>query len=201
MSTPPPRHNKPTGRRTGDSGTRETILTAALTLFAEHGYEGTSLRAIASVAHVDPALIRHFFGDKEALFAAAVADRTIIHTRLAAAVGTDASTAGRDITNAYLSLWEQEDSRRILLALVRSAMSSTTAADMLREALLTHTQKNAANDAEQRTHVALAAAHLFGVAMARHLMQLPPVADLSHDELVEQIAPTIQRYITGQHAS
>ena len=61
---------RPTGRRGGDSGTRDDILRAARDLFAARGYDGASLRAIAAQAGVDPALIRHFFGDKDGLFAA-----------------------------------------------------------------------------------------------------------------------------------
>ena len=63
----------PAGRRKGDSGTREAILSAAKQSFAEQGYAGTSLRALARTAAVDPALITHFFGSKDGLFEAALA--------------------------------------------------------------------------------------------------------------------------------
>ena len=61
-----------TGRRGGDSGTREAILDAARKRFAAHGYAGATIRRIAADAGVDPALVHHFFGTKERLFAAAV---------------------------------------------------------------------------------------------------------------------------------
>src|SRR5215831_16860854 len=61
-----------TGRRAGDSGTREAILQAARAQFAEHGYDGATIRAIAAAAGVDPALVHHFYGSKESLFAAAM---------------------------------------------------------------------------------------------------------------------------------
>ena len=61
-----------TGRRGGDSGTREAILDAARKRFAAHGYDGATIRRIAADAGVDPALVHHFFGTKERLFAAAV---------------------------------------------------------------------------------------------------------------------------------
>ena len=59
-------------RRAGDSGTSEAILEAARAQFAEHGYRGATIRAIAATAGVDPALVHHFYGTKEALFAAAM---------------------------------------------------------------------------------------------------------------------------------
>ncbi len=61
-----------TGRRPGDSGTRAAILDAARRAFAERGYDLASIRAVAEVAGVDPALVRHYFGSKEGLFVAAM---------------------------------------------------------------------------------------------------------------------------------
>lgn len=65
-----PTSGRPLGRRPADSGTRETILAAARSTFAESGYDGASLRAIARRAGVDAALPHHCFGSKEGLFAA-----------------------------------------------------------------------------------------------------------------------------------
>ena len=76
----------PPRRRAGNSGTRDAILDAAISLFSERGYESSSMRAIAAGAGVDPALIRHFFSDKETLFATAIADRTPIFEQLAASL-------------------------------------------------------------------------------------------------------------------
>ena len=52
--------------------TRKSIATAAARLFAEHGYEKTSVRAIGAAAGVDPALIIRYFGSKEDLFLATI---------------------------------------------------------------------------------------------------------------------------------
>ncbi len=69
---PATRRGARTGRRAGDSGTREAILQAARAQFAERGYDGATIRAIAAAAAVDPALVHHFYGSKESLFAAAM---------------------------------------------------------------------------------------------------------------------------------
>ena len=47
------------------------ILTEARTSFAEHGFAGTTVRAIARAADVDPALVHHYYGSKENLLDAA----------------------------------------------------------------------------------------------------------------------------------
>ncbi|MCL2467507.1 MAG: TetR family transcriptional regulator [Micrococcales bacterium] len=185
---------RPTGRRTGDSGTRDAILDAALTLFAERGYDAASVRAIAESAGVDPALIRHFFGDKNTLFATVVADRTSIPARLGAALDGDPSTLGARVADAYLRLWEDPQTRPTLLALVRSATTSPHAADMLRD-LLAGRAPALAPDKAQGT--ALAASHLFGIAFTRHIIKLPAITACDHDTLVAAVAPTIQHYLTA----
>jgi AcrR family transcriptional regulator len=48
-----------TGRRPGKQDTREVILAAAREVFADRGYDGASIRAIATGAGVDPALVHH----------------------------------------------------------------------------------------------------------------------------------------------
>lgn len=189
---------RPTGRRTGESGTRAAILDAARDLFSEHGYEGASIRAIAMRAGVDSGLIRHFYGDKESLFAVTMADRTVIPERMALAFLGAPEGLGARMTDAYLRLWEDEDTRPILLGLVRSAMTSPRAAELLAEVLTSRVRENAtlpAVDDPQAQRRVLAASHLFGVAVARHVIRLPIVADMSHQELVAQLAPTIQAYL------
>ncbi|KAF1065698.1 TetR/AcrR family transcriptional regulator [Variovorax sp.] len=47
---------------------REAILRAAERLFAEHGFEGCSLRAVADLAKVNQGMIHYFFKSKDALF-------------------------------------------------------------------------------------------------------------------------------------
>ena len=47
---------------------RETILSTAMKLFGEKGFEGTSVRDIAKAADVNLAMISYYFGSKEKLF-------------------------------------------------------------------------------------------------------------------------------------
>jgi AcrR family transcriptional regulator len=197
---PTPHANPRTGRRAGDSGTREAILEAATAQFAAHGYQGASIRAIAADAGVDPALIRRFFGDKEALFARVVADRTSIFERLAAALPGDPAAIGTRVTDTYLRLWEQPGTRPTLLALTRSATTSDKAARMLRDALSGHVREHAGElDSQRAQLLALAGSHLFGLAVARHIIEVPAITQLTLDELVAQVAPTIQRYLAATH--
>ena len=60
------------GRRPAGEDTRGLITEAARSEFADKGYEGTSMRAVARVAGVDPALVHHYFEGKADLFAQSV---------------------------------------------------------------------------------------------------------------------------------
>jgi AcrR family transcriptional regulator len=194
----PPARRRPSGRRAGDSGTHDAILDAARDLFADKGYDGASMRAIAAQAGVDPALVRHFFTDKQTLFAATMADRTAIPQRLAAAFAGPPEERGRRLTAAYFGLWEDDDMRPILLGLVRSAMTSGHAVMMLIEALTARARQDAPVpliDSPAARGFSLAAYHQFGTSVARHVLQVPMLADLSLDELVDLVAPTIERYL------
>jgi AcrR family transcriptional regulator len=191
---------RPTGRRPGDSGTRDAIVDAANQLFAERGYEGASMRAIAAAAGVDPALIRHFFADKDTLFATVVADRTSIFDRLAASLAGDQASVGQRVADTYLRLWEQPPTQPILMAITRSATTSDKARQMLRDALDSRIRAHAGQpDPYQDRLIALAGAHLFGLAVARYIIKVPSITQLTHQELVAQVAPTIHRYLTGNH--
>ena len=72
----PPKPRRTPGRPTRDSADqRAHLLDSAIECFVAHGIAATSLRAIASRAHVTPALLHYYFGDKEQLLAALVEER------------------------------------------------------------------------------------------------------------------------------
>src|SRR5918999_3493174 len=111
------------GRRPGESGTREAIAGAARRLFAERGYDRTTIRAIAAEAGVDPALVVHFFGSKEALFRAVIEwpfDPEVLLERLAA---PGPESIGRRLARGFLEFWDSADIGPRLQAVLRSAVT------------------------------------------------------------------------------
>lgn len=156
------------------------------------------MRAIAKQAGVDPALVRHFFTDKETLFAATMTDRSVIIERLRAALVGDPDGLGERVTNEYLLLWEDDELRPVMMALVRSATTSQSAADLLIEHFSARMHGDVLEPGAPVTQLrgtALAASHLLGVAVARHILHVPALAEIPHDELVQTIAPAIQNYL------
>lgn len=188
---------RPTGRRPGDSRTRETIRDAALRMFAEHGY-GASVRAIASAAGVDPGLVRHYYGDKDGLFTTVVAERLHLAPLLSQTLAADPEVAAPEFARAYLGIWEQPAVRPLLLALVRSATSSPRAAHTLRDMLGARIRAASGGDLEWEQRLALAGASLMGIAVARYVVGVGPLAEMAYDELVEHVTPAVRGYLAGE---
>ena len=201
------------GRRAGDSGTREAILDAARHRFADHGYDGATIRGIAGDAGVDPALVHHFYGTKERLFAAAmrmpVVPSEVLSLALAAGAGdNDAATPGQRMVDTVLTIWEQPEVHGVMLGLLRSAVTSDKAADLLREfltdAILGPVSAIARADApgEAAYRAGMVASQMLGVAVTRYLLRLGPVASATPRDLAVTLGPTIDRYLTGDiHAA
>jgi AcrR family transcriptional regulator len=189
-----------TGRRPGTSGTREAILRSAREAFGEHGYEKTTIRDVARRAGVDPALVHHYFGPKPDLFTAAL-DLPVNPADMAAAMlAKQAEATGEHIVGVFLGIWEQGSNRHPLMALIRSATSSEEAAAMLREFATTEVFSRVVHalgtpDAQLRANLVLS--QLFGLAMARYIIKVEPIASMPPAAVVAAVGPTVQRYLTG----
>jgi AcrR family transcriptional regulator len=191
-----------TGRRPGNPDTREAILSAARDAFAERGYDAASIRAIATRAGVDPALVHHYFGTKEQLFLAAM-QLPVNPIEIIRAVGEgDRDGAGERLVRAFLSVWDSP-AGGAAAALLRSAVSSEWGARMLREFVTRQILRRVLRmlEMEHEPHgnlrVALAASQLVGLAMTRYIVKIEPIASTPRESLVAAVAPTLQRYLTG----
>jgi AcrR family transcriptional regulator len=189
-----------TGRRAGDSGTREAILEAARARFAEHGYDGATIRGIAADAGVDPALVHHFYGTKEKLFVAAMHFPIVPSEVIGRVAGTDRELLGETITRTILGVWEHEETRAQSLALLRSAVTNEQAAAMIRgfvtSAILNVIATVAQGD-EPEYRASLVASQVLGLGIARYVVAIEPLASASIEDVVAAVAPTLQRYLTG----
>ncbi|MGW4798371.1 TetR/AcrR family transcriptional regulator [Nonomuraea sp. NPDC004297] len=190
-----------TGRRPGTSTTRDEIVAAAAASFSEAGYDGTSLRQVAADAGVDPALVRRFFGGKEQLFSAVVAE--VFQPEQAVRALSDGPRAelGERLARFVLTLLGDVRRPGPLLGLIRSAATSEHAAAQVREFLARDmlgrlTRQLGVDHPELRA--ALAAGQLVGLAITRYAVQVDVLVTTTPDELVRWVAPTLQRYLTGR---
>lgn len=178
-------------RRTKSDRTRDTILEAARTLFAERGYDGTTVRDIAAAANIDPAMVIRYFGGKDPLFARA-AD---LDLKLPDISTLPRETVGEALVRHFLSVWEGEASA--LPIALRSAASNELAAERLREIFATQVAPALARLAGPDTPAVagLVATQLLGLAFTRYVLKLPPVVALPRERLVIEVGRSIQGYI------
>ncbi|MBB6565591.1 TetR family transcriptional regulator [Kribbella sandramycini] len=169
--------------------TRAAILAAARERFGGDGYERATIRAIAADAAIDPAMVIRYFGTKEKLFAAA-AEFDLRLPALSPGPG-----AGEALVRHFLVRWEDDDT---LKALLRSAVTNPQAADRMRELFATQLAPALARLAvdDPATRAGLVATQALGFALCRYILELPPVAALSHDAAVAALAPAINHYLT-----
>jgi AcrR family transcriptional regulator len=190
-----------TGRRPGPSSTREQILAAARRLFAERGYDGASVRAIAREADVDPSLVLQFFGSKAALLGAAVEWPFDPDEQLPKYFADGRRNVGRRLVDAFLRTWDAEGTRDPILTLLGAAMTEPHAAALLREFLrvrLYGPLMERLRSDQPDVRFELVAAQLVGLGMARYVLRFEPLASAPRSDVVEWVGPAVQRYLTGK---
>jgi AcrR family transcriptional regulator len=178
------------------------VLAAARTAFAEKGFDGATIRGIATAAGVDPALVHHYFGTKDALFLAAVEAPADPQDLLPEVLAGGPDALGERLVRMFLEVWDGP-AQPAGLALVRSAVGNEWTARLLREFLVARVLRGIvstldAPPAEREARGALVASQLVGLVMARYVLRIEPLASASAESLVDALAPTLQRYLTGE---
>ncbi|MEV6687932.1 TetR family transcriptional regulator [Streptomyces sp. NPDC051130] len=204
VAGPPPRRRRGPGRPRQDEadegpGTQERIRAAARAEFAARGYDKTSVRGVAKAAGVDPALVHHYFGSKDDLFAAAI-ELTLEPALVAPRIlegGPDG--IGERLARYFLGVWENPATRVPLLAVIRSALTHEAAAKVLRRLILRRVLERVAaelNVPDPTFRAELAASHMIGIVILRYVVQVEPLASAEPEAIIALVAPTLQRYLT-----
>jgi AcrR family transcriptional regulator len=195
-----PDGGKRRGRRPAGEDRRGDILAAARAEFGERGFDATTIRGVARAAGVDPRLVHHYFDGKDALFVAAFELPARPQPLLEAVLGTDAGSIGPRLVRLFTAVWDSPEGRQRIVALVSAASASDAGARMLREFLAREVfarivARLGSDDPELRA--ALAASQMMGLAVARYVVRLEPLASADPELVVALVGPTIQHYLTG----
>lgn len=176
------------------------ILAAARDEFAEHGWAGTAIRAVARTADVDPALIYHYFGSKEGLLDAATTPPQKWLDAVAATWATPKADLGRQLIRTVLDTWTDDEVGPILRAVVLTAAHEDKTREKLRlivERGLIGGSTLGADEDERLRRSGLIATQLIGFALLRYVWKMEPIASMSEDQVVAAIGPNLQRYVEG----
>jgi AcrR family transcriptional regulator len=192
----------PAGRRPGNQDTRADIVDAARAAFAETGYAATSLRAVARRAGVDAALVHHYFDSKAALFVEAMQlpmDPGLVPHR----ARHTADRIGAAVVEGFLDMWDSAVGSSTSFVTVAQAMcASPETADALREFIAERVWRQVpgppgeSEELHQRRQ-SLVASQLIGLAWARYVFRVEPLASAEVTAIAGWAGPTIDRYIRG----
>lgn len=190
-----------TGRRRGASSARADILAAAGASFAAHGYDRATIRDIARRAEVDPALVIHYFGTKEALFTEALELPIRPSEVFARGMAAGRDQVGAVVVRTFLETWDAPETRVRLMAMLRSALTNDAAMTMIRDLLVREvfgpiTAALGVPDAQLRA--TLVGSQLLGLSVMRYIGNIEPLATAPVDRLTAAVGPTVQRYLTGE---
>lgn len=184
------------GRRPGPTETRGAILTAAREMFAEHGYDRATIRGIARRAEVDPALVHHFFGNKEQVFVAAME-----LPFQPADVLPELLTGPRDelaerLVRFFFSIWEDPERRAPFIGLLRSALTAsgdtTLLGEFVTDALFERVAKNLGLP---ESFAPLLMGQLLGVALLRYVVRIEPLATADIEDVIQGVLPAVRTYL------
>ena len=193
----------PAGRRPGASDTRGAIIEAARAEFAEAGYTAAAVRQIARRAEVDPALVYHYFTDKAGLFVACLdlpADPRVVQVQ-----AQQGPPSGARIVERFLAQWEEDGAEpgRAFVTLTQAVSSAPEVARAVREFLTERVWANRPDAASEETMktTALVSSQLLGVAWARYVIRMEPLASAPRADVAAWVGPVIDGFIAGQRAA
>ena len=193
-----PTTGKRRGRRSGGEDTRAALLTAARAVFAEQGYQGATVRAIAARAGVDAAMVNHWFGGKQGLFAAIVDLPFDPNQMIDYVLAGDRDTLAERLIRTFVPIWDSHEGA--FAALMLSVASQEVAARMMGEFLTTTVFGRVAEVIgvdRPDVRAGLCGSQVLGLGLVRYVLKLQPLASADVDTLVAMVAPNLQRYLTG----
>lgn len=179
-----------TVRNRTSAESRDRLLLAAAELFAECGYEGTTVREIGRRAEVDPTLIARYFGSKAALYLEALRrgtspiDRPPLNLSEAGAVIELLERVRRNglTPTLYAAIRPLEDQE------LQSAASEVLRSRVI-EPTATSARRAGLSQPELRAELVTAA--LAGIVVSRISQALPTLAGVSSEELAPLVADLI----------
>jgi AcrR family transcriptional regulator len=174
--------------------TRRAILDAARAIFASHGYEQTTIRAVAAEAGIDASMVMRYFGSKAGLFATAAS----LSLEPPDLLSVPARRRGELLLRHFVDRLERSPSADTLVLQLRTGVTDGAVAKQLQANFnrLITAPVAALGDPDADRRSALIGAQLVGLAVSRYILHHEPLASMSIDEIVADISPTIQRYLT-----
>ncbi|HME14204.1 MAG TPA: TetR family transcriptional regulator [Mycobacterium sp.] len=176
------------------------IVAAARDEFAENGWAGTTIRAVARTADVDPALVYHYFGSKEGLLDAATNPPQKWLESVAEVWTTPIEELGAALVQLLLASWADDEIGPTLRAILQTAAHEPSTREKLRrvvEGSLMGVSDLGDDERDRLIRSGLISSQMMGFALMRYVWEIEPIASMTDDEAIAAIAPNLQHYVNG----
>jgi AcrR family transcriptional regulator len=176
------------------------IVAAARDEFAAHGWAGTTIRAVARAADVDPALVYHYFGSKEGLLDAATNPPQKWLESVAKVWTTPVDQLGAALITLLLASWADDEIGPTLRAILQTAAHERATREKLRrvvEGTLMGVSGLGSDERDRLVRSGLISSQMMGFALMRYVWKIEPIASMAEEEAIAAIAPNLQRYVNG----
>lgn len=178
------------------------ILEAAIVAFASAGYAGTSLRAIASKAGCDVALIPYYFGSKAELFRQCTAVVVGQAAEIPSVAQVGRENAARELTRAIIERFYDQRASSMITLIIRSAAAAQTTppavseyVDQILQSFFDDAVGTSGDSREDRLPSYMFGASMLGAMILRNIVEVPALAELTEEELIELMSPELQAVI------
>ncbi|MDT5021971.1 MAG: hypothetical protein QOG47_1406 [Mycobacterium sp.] len=195
-----PKNALPPGPRDERGVLAAKIVATARNHFAENGWAGTTIRAVARSADVDPALVYHYFGSKEGLLDAATNPPQKWLESIAEVWTTPIQQLGKALITLLLASWADDEIGPTLRAILQTAAHEPSTREKLRrvvEGSLMGVSKLGSDEQDRLVRSGLIGSQMMGFALMRFVWKIEPVASMSKSEAIAAIAPNLQHYVDG----
>ena len=180
------------------------VLDAARAAYAARGYLNTTIKGVAAAAGVAPDVVRRYYDNREALFAAALRLPVDPATSIAQLMAPGIDGLGERLVRITLRMLDDPETRDQIAEMVRAGAGATKATAALREFLESAVVDRvvaALGVPDARMRVTLATSYLLGVATTRYVLRIEPIASATEDEIVALVAPAVQAALTTPTAT
>src|ERR1700744_2577095 len=188
------------GPRDKRGGLAARILAAARDEFAEHGWAGSTIRAVARAADVDPALVYHYFGSKEGLLDAATNPPQRWLENIAKVWTSPLDELGAALITLLLASWADDEIGPTMRAILQTAAHEPSTREKLRrvvEGSLMGVSDLGSDEHARLVRSGLISSQMMGFALMRYVWKIEPIASMTDDEAIAAIAPNLQHYVNG----
>jgi AcrR family transcriptional regulator len=176
------------------------IVAAARDEFAQHGWAGTTIRAVARAADVDPALVYHYFGSKEGLLDAATNPPQRWLDSVAKVWTTPVDRLGAALITLLLASWADDEIGPTLRAILQTAAHEPSTREKLRrvvEGSLMGVSELGTDERDRLVRSGLISSQMMGFALMRYIWKIEPLASMTDDEVIAAVTPNLQHYVDG----